>query len=340
VATLEQELERFVQLAPEISEKSDYWFVRTQGGVLLDTFVASGSIAVNYSRVSLKEIPKAEDLTYHDRLKALISKQYPKNAQPGFAANQIWTFARVMKKGDFVICPSYGTAKLALGIVADDELFEEELEANGKHFPDFRLRRRVKWVRQVERASVNPKLFSLLFTHQAIVSAKSYAAYIDPLYYDFYRKGDKVHYVMDIGHAGSISAPTLFYACTDLLSTVDEIAEGEDLTQDSSALSTKVNLNSPGVIEFAAAHPAVAVAVVAITVVFLVGGGLKLKIEKAGLDMNLGGDGLISKISQYLGARQERKLTAAMQKKLDALDVRDSDVIVKLLKERSGKGKK
>jgi hypothetical protein len=146
---------------------------------------------------------------------------------------------------------------------------------------------------------------------------------------------------MDVEHRGDIGASTLFFACSELLSTVNEIAEEEDLPQDAGSLNAKVNLNSPGVIEFASAHPAVSVALVAVLVVFVVGGGLKVKIPGlGGFDMNLGGDGLITKISKFLSDRSERQLTDSMKQKLDALDVRDSKVILALLEKRSGKTKK
>lgn len=336
--TIAEELQAFLAEAPEIKPEAQYWFVRTQGGTLFQAFLASSSIAINYSKIPLAEVPASDDPEKETKMRALISKHYPAIKQPGFVANQILTFCYGMKKGDFVICPSYGTHSLALGTIGDSKAFEEELVVGDREYSDFRLRRSVHWAKKVERSEVNPKLLAILLTHQTIVSANSFAAIIDPMFYDFFRKGNEVHYVMDVEQTGQINAHTLFGACSELLSKVDDIAEKEDLPQDSSALSTRINLNSPGAIEFAAANPALCVAVLAILVVALNGGGLKLKIKDT-VNLDLGGDGLLKRISDFLDAKSERRLTESMKSKLEKLAIKDSRVILDLLEKRRGKNK-
>lgn len=323
-------IEAIVAKCPVIPANSNYWFVRTDGGALYEAFIASRTIAVNYSKISLQAIKKLPNVNKVDALKALIVQRYPEIKNPGFAANQVLRFCDSIKRGDFILSPAAGTSKVALGIVVDDEAFEEEFVVEDKTYPDFKLRRRVNWIKSVHRADINPKLFGILYTHQAIVFANGYAKWIDPLFYEFFRKGDDVHFIMDISKHGGINAQTLFGACSELLALVDEVAEKEDLPQNSSAVDARVNLNSPGTIEFIAAHPATAVAILALAIVFINGGGLKIKFK--GFDLHLGGDGIVKRISGFLNDKTDRATKRTLTEKLRALEVRKPEDVIAILK--------
>ena len=332
---------------PEISAKAKYWFVRTDGGNLYPAFIASNTIAMGYGAVGIsfiESLPRSESSkelpeSSKELLKAEIKRHYPPKEDEdgqisdlsGLHASQLWRFCAEIKRGDIVLVPSKRTERLSIGIVNDDVPFDEVLTHEGEAFSEFRKRRKVRWVRAIERASVNPNLFALLLNHQTISDASPYSEWIDALLYEFFNKGGSFHYVLKVRTRENIRAQALFGACLDLFVLAEDFAKSEQIDFDTEDIKTRINLNSPGAVELWMAGVAAAT-LISLLVVLINGGGLDISLKKLDFKLGLKTEGLITNLTNFLNARENRKTVEAVRKKLENLQVETPQQMIDLLK--------
>lgn len=336
-------LEDLLENVPEIAAEARYWFVRTDGGELYNAFTASGSIAIGYRSVSAEFVRSLEltedslDLTYasREKLKNEIKKHYPtvkktdvKNYdRSGLAASQLLAFCSLMKKGDVVIIPSVNTDRLSFGFVADDEPYTEELTYAGESFHEYIKRRKVRWVRGLTKPEINPNLFKLFLNHQAIVEATPYAEWIDALLYEFFSKGEEYHFVLKVRTGESIPAQDLFRACLDLFGLAEKFARTQGVELDTTDIKTRINLNSPGDVEFWK-KSATAALLISVMTIAINGGGLT--VQRIGLDLKT--PGLLTKVTEFLDAKENRAEREAIRAKLEKLKIETPAQVIDLLK--------
>jgi hypothetical protein len=220
--------------------------------------------------------------------------------------------------------------------VTDAGPFEEKLSHKDDIFPDFSKRRRVKWIRGVDKTDLNPNLFKLLLNQQAIVDASAYSQWIDALLYEFFNKGGEFHYVLRVGTSHHIRAQQLFGACVELFKLVDEFAATEGIESGIEDVETRINLNSPGDVELWRMG-VVAAGLVALMIVAINGGGLEFQIKKYDLKFSLKTEGLLKRLTEFLNAKQNRTLVEDVRKKLDNLKVETPKQVIDLIKNTRNK---
>lgn len=323
-------IDQLTKHIPEIGTQTRYWFVRTEGGSLFQAFIGSGSIATGYSKITLSDIDDLGQENIGEKTKALVKAKYPEKKSPGFAASQILCIARHIQKGDYVLIPSSGTERIAIGQVTDSKPFEETLKSGDQEFPDFCMRRRVSWIAQYPRLEIHPQVWRILQTHQAIVNATEFAPWIDPLIFDLYKKGDEYYFSARIQKQNHINGQTLFRACLGLFDATDDFAEQEGIDSDSSKVDVKINLNSPGRIQFIAKQ-ASTIGIIALLIVLLNGGALVIKSETLKINVDLNSPGIVKAVSDYLNASEKRKMMSALTDKINALQISDSQQIEALI---------
>lgn len=323
-------IDKIAAAIPQISADARYWFVRTDGGALYAPFVASQSIAIGHAKISLKQVPADATVDSIKSLKTLVAKLYPEKKHAGVSASQLITFQRVMKPGDYVLIPSAATARITIGMLAKKAPFEAPLSYDGKDYPEFTKRRSVQWLKSVKRSELNPNILKILNTHQTIVEASDYAAWIDPLLFDIFRKGDTYHYSIGVKQKEHINARVLFPACLELFELVDQFAAQEDFNQDASDIDTRINLNSPGKIELITKASRF-ICAAAILVILLNGGGLEFKSEHLTIDFNVHSDGVIKKMNDFLNDRSRRGLRDSVVQKIATLQIENPEQIKTLL---------
>lgn len=323
-------IDKIVAAIPQISTDARYWFVRTDGGSLYAPFIASQTIAIGYPKIGLALVPA--DLTAEGikTLKTLVAKLYPEKKHAGVSASQLLTFQRVMKPGDYVLVPSAGTSRITIGMLTKKPPFEAPLKYDGKDYPEFTKRRSVNWIKTVRRSDLNPNILKILNTHQTIVEASDYAAWIDPLLFDIFRKGDTYHYSLDVRKKEHINARVLFPACLEMFKLVDEFAAQEHFHQDASDIDTKINLNSPGKIELITKASRF-ICAAALLVILLNGGGFEMKSDWLKLDVNIHSDGIIKKFNDFLNDRSRRGLRDSLTEKIAALQIQNPEQLQALL---------
>lgn len=324
--TVAEDFERIISALPQINTGRQYWFVRTEGGLLFDPFMAENLIAIDYHRITIAEIETLAGLEPKqkiDKISKLIRRQYEDVSMPGLAASNIVKFIFEMKRGDIVIIPSPSSQLLAFGVIQEDKA-TQGIYTEIKDLTGFKVRK-VKWVKTVSRDKLNPKLYRLFFSHQAVVSGNEYADYIDATINDFYIKDQKIHLQLKIDKEDEILAKELFTACLGLLEVTDDFLRANNIQETTSSVEVKVSVNSPGVVEFIGCS-FLALTALGFCIVALAGGGIEGKI--LGQEVSFKTDGLLIKISEFLRDHQKRKLLTTLTSQLD---MKNPDDAVKLI---------
>ena len=112
----------------------------------------------------------------------------------------------------------------------------------------------------------------------------------------------------------------------------DEFAEIAGVKDDSWSIETTINLNSPGNIELITSSANYIFTVGAI-VVLVTGGGLKLKVQRMGLDANLSTGSVLDKISRFLDDKVRRKMAESVAQKFDSMQVSDPKELTRIVAE-------
>jgi hypothetical protein len=259
-----------------------------------------------------------------------IKKSDSEEQRPGLAAGQLLVFAHEMKPGDYIIIPSGGSHGLAIGRITANQPFEEALTYNKIEIPGYAKRRRVRWLKRISREAVNPNLYRILYAHQTIADVTECAQWIDSLLFDFFKRGDEYHYILEVNRADGINARELFQAAVDIFKLADDFSAENGILESEAPIDTRINLNSPGEIELIT-KAAEFIFIAAAIIVGLNGGGLKFKVARMGIDLNLSTDGLIKKVNAFLNDRKNRQLSDSVRAKLETLQIDSAADVLSLI---------
>lgn len=244
---------------PHISESRKYWLVRAEGGDYYDDFVIGGYIAIRFNKIKPDEIQRVfdGDKPWSEHLKGVIQFHYPDDKRPGLSASYINLFYQGIKKGDIVAIPSEASAIISFGEVIDSTLYYEpwgnietlDSEIMGsRNVCPYQIRRKVRWLRQIERDRLDLKFFKSLFAHNTISDLEDYSNVIDRMLCGIYLKNNELHYKLNITTEEDI--PLLTYmqltgSIVNLCKDFDEFGDAR-LKTDVSGLTVKMQAESPG----------------------------------------------------------------------------------------------
>lgn len=301
-----------------VSEERNYWLVRTVGGKYYYDFKLNDYIAIDWNEISDLELIKPAN---RNKLKKKISERCPREEMPGAVANQLIRFVDEMKKGDIVIIPSQNSENICFGELLEDDIYiltnEQVLKiAQESTEPcPFRKRRRVEWIKTIKRERLDPYLYKLMNSHHTITKANDYAHYIDRTLYPVFIKGDKAHITFEVTETHDIAAIDLISFINNTLSALEvynTITNSELSKQD---VDLKINVQSPGTIEFFGKIEIIAV--IAFLTVLVCGGGARFKTYTDGTcEGEVTSDGFIEKLIKLIDHLH--------QNKMDMLKLQDS----------------
>lgn len=303
----------------KIDPDRGYWLIRTKSGQYFNEFHLDGFIGVGWN-----EFNNPEHFTDGNKVSTtqLISDTI-EDVQSWRIFSQLQRFFHGIKVGDIVMIPSVNSTHIIFGEVTSDvyieEISEEALEAETC---PFEKRRKVKWIKSVERKLLDPYLYKMMQSHFSISKASVYADAIDRTLHSFYYKGDQAHLILKVKQENDIPLLDLLEALQaplDLVEVINEISN--DSTQfDKRDLDAKLRVQSPGMIELASAGTAFAlVAILGMVIVGLVGGSLTIKKSKHDGDQTEGSlqsDGLLEKLLKW----RQQTHNNEMQKKVLEVD--------------------
>lgn len=260
---------------PVVTNDRRYWLVRTDSGKLWEQFIGEEFVAINWNEFSdtsiLNECKNNKDK--ESEIKIAIQDIY-KVEQGGRILNQINRFVFDMKIGDIVMIPSENSEIISFGeIISDVYRYEVTDEDIDNERCEFIKRRDIKWLKNVNKGKLDPLLFKMLQAHQAISNADNYAHEIDRTLELLYVKNDKCYLTLMVTATGDIKGKDLF-ALQKL------VYDSLDINSDS--LSIKINVQSPGPIEFITEHIWDVIKIL-FALNIIIGGGKCLGFEMPGI---------------------------------------------------------
>jgi restriction system protein len=334
-------LTQVVEQIPVIDSGRQYWFIRTNGGEFFDDFLNTGSVGIGYNLVrlaKLNEFKRASSQTSF--IASEVKEAYPDHTNANQVAGLLSRFLFEMKAGDIVVMPSESSWNYAFGEVTEKEPFEESGPENlWNDLVDkapFRKRRRVEWIKVVNRGQIDSKLYGAFRAPQTLSKANEYADFIDREINDIYTKNGKTYVKIRVNTPERIQASDFFGMGIALLELSREFSE-DALDEGVPQIDVRSNVQSQGMLQFIGEHPLVMAWLASLVVLGTIGGGILLigghaKFNVFGQDIDLQTDGLIKKIQDFLSVNTQREITRTLLlNNMRTLDVRSPEEMLQIL---------
>lgn len=242
-------VEELVKQVKEISEKTDYWFVRTDYGQYFDTYYENGFIAIGWNNITLEDLKNPNDNKIRKKLliteKLDPNKASTKGTLTGII-NKLRSFVS-LKKGDIIVMPSRNSSRYAFGIVQSSQV---EIDFDKRKDCDYYKRKKVKWVTMKNTSQLDPNFFTMRFTQHTISRIDDYSPFIDNVISSLYRKNNNTHFVLDIKTTKDINVNSLVSLIDNIQVLINEINKNFNLGEQIDNNSIRLHLQSPGQIEF------------------------------------------------------------------------------------------
>ena len=243
--------ENIVEKVDKVDSEKNYWFVRTDNGEFFQHYYEKNIIAIGWDYITVEDLQQVtpgafglkQKIAQHENLD--IVKNSTDKSKATTIANKLLAFYK-LKKGDVVVIPSENSSILAFGIVADNKTFTYYDDPNCP----FAKRRRIRWIDKRHIEELDNIFYQVKINRHSISSIKNFESYIDKVLNTLFIKNGYSHFVLDIKTQDDVN----FNSLLDLVNNVRELTEklneqfnlGEDLDKN----SIKLNLQSPGKIEF------------------------------------------------------------------------------------------
>jgi len=247
---------------PLLNEDRNYWLIRTEGGLYYDDFSLNDFVAISWNEIKQNKnhFFTKEDIS--DSLKNIHPYDIDEYSQEKLKRNSnriastINKFMFEIKKGDIIMIPSKGSYQVNFGEVLEDHIYYDStmsvFEDKDNIVPcPYVKRRKVKWLKKVDRRNLEPKLFSLFYSHHTITLAdkKTYASYIDRTIDSIFIKGNYAHLVLEVTKREDINAYTFSNLIQNSIQLVDSLSNPFEEKLNARHIKVKANVQSPGPIE-------------------------------------------------------------------------------------------
>jgi hypothetical protein len=149
------------------------------------------------------------------------------------------------------------------------------------------------------------------------------ADYIDRLLFPIYTSGNKTHARIDVDLYKGLLGKDLFQFGASLFSLTDEVLEEAGLQPETDEVEVKVKtqINSPGYLKLIHTDPLIIIAAIGLVGWMVIGNKIKFNYDGKKVNFEISSDGsLLSQFSNFLDAREDRKLRSAVRKNLGKLE--------------------
>lgn len=300
---------------PNINEDCNYWLVRTNSGEYYQEFFLDNFVAIGWNEFNDLDYLNSKNDSF---IVEQIRKKYPNEDKPRHVLNQIRRFVFEMKQGDIVLIPSKGSTHVSFGKVITNveiaNINEDEIEEG---VCPFQKRRKVKWIKTVRRDELDPYLYKLLYSQHTITNALDYAPYIDRTLHSIFTKGGYTHLVLDVTTRDRIKAKDLANLIDGAENIIELFNEVTESSLDSNEIELKINVQSPGPIEYIAG--AGVILVFGMILHYIVGGKFQTKLSWESVEVAGETEGLLEKILKF---RERASKDAEIEQRLG--DIRSS----------------
>lgn len=279
----------------QIDHTRNYWLIRTQSGEYYENFYFENFIAIGWE--DFNDIERFRS-TEKQIMIGDIEKAYPDYKKPGLIYSQIKRFLFDLSPGDVVMIPSPNSYRISFGIILSEpetvEVKETDIEEGACPFSK---RRRVKWLKTVNREELDPYLYKMMHTHLTISNATDYAEVIDRTLHSFYIKKGSAHLVLEVKQEDDIPAVDLINGINNILDIVPLLKNPQDekIEFNKRDIDLKLRVQSPGVIELISNVAPWTIFGIGIILTFVVGGKIKGTFTTKKTEVEASSQGLIEK---------------------------------------------
>jgi len=253
---------------------------------------------------------------------------YPKENRPGHAIKQLLKFTYSISKGDIILIPSKNSDHISFGEVIETPAY---IDNSSIDTCLFRKRKKVKWLKTIDRNNLDPRLFRLMFSHHTVTEGDSYAEQIDKELASFFIKGDRAHMILEVKTLAQIKAVNLFQLGLLPLQIFDEFCKDENYDYSSEDFQVKLDVQSPGFIELSGEMIS-GIIILGMIFIAIAGGGFNIKYKE--LNVGINSDGIMEKINNFLrtnsNVKAKRQIIESIVKDLE---IKDPKELKDLLKE-------
>lgn len=320
-----QDIDKIIKSISTVKTTRDYWFVRTQGGSYYNDFARGSYIAIGYDEINFSDI-KAANGSESGKiiLTEIIKKKFPNEGRPGFISHQLVDFAYNIKKGDIVVIPSYSSELICIGEIVETPIFQIDKLEKDEECP-FLKRKKIKWLKfDIPLDNLDAEFITLKYSQKTITKVDSeISAYIDRVISPLFIKENDAHLSLEIRKKEKINAYELFQTWTELLDLTEEFGKENDLEIDKKSFDLKINVQSPGTIEFIT-YALTGIVVLSVIVVAII--GAEYESNTRPIRFKLKSDGLMKKVSEFLDSKQNRLLKSELIKKVKDMDIKPDEV--------------
>lgn len=355
---LDQELDQLIATLPQVAAQKRYWLIRTQSGSLYETFRSNNFIAIEHNEIPLSRLNEfynsaagnetmllsliRKEIRDVKGRQLLMSEEEELDANlkrsAGRTASQIYRFVYKVKKGDIVIIPSESSDVVSFGEVKESYIGEFTDEELRRMETEYILKKRVVWKEDVLRKDLDPYIYRLFMSQQAVNDVSSYAKIIERSLNDFFIIDEEAHVILNVKTEDDIPAKSLFGLGTEILELVDQFAHYYSLDINSSDLQVSLNLNSPGKIDLKSKIKKTTL--VTGLILLVAGGGYK---SASGTLNTEGLPGIIKAVDDFLNHQKDRDVKQQeidlkqqmFTRYKDSLHVENPDDLIKLMKQVS-----
>ncbi len=243
-------IEQLTRKVKEVSSQTEYWFVRTDYGEHFETYCENGFIAIGWNNITLEELgdPKSDEKIRKKLIKSENFDDSKKSTKRKLSSiiNKLHSFIN-LKMGDVVIIPSRNSSRFAFGIIESSQVYIDI----GKSFDcEYYKRKKIKWVAIRNTSRLDPNFYKMRFTQHTISNINDYSIYIDNIVSPLYRKNNNTHFVIDINTVHDINVRSLITLIDGIQALTSSINSKFDLNEEIDKNSIRLQLQSPGQIEF------------------------------------------------------------------------------------------
>jgi predicted Mrr-cat superfamily restriction endonuclease len=238
-------IQDILEKVEKLNIESNYWFVRTDYGKLFEEFYHGGYIAISWDYLTLYEFRNSDE----NKLKSKIAQiedidatNFQGKIKISTIYNKIKSFIS-LRKDDIIIIPSRNSDRLAFGIIADEQPYED-LKAK-----EFIKRRKVTWMKIKLMSDLNPIFYKVKSNQHTISNVRTYSQYIDRVMGNLFKKGENTHYVLKIEKTEDISFDELRMLIDNIQTLVHSINETFNFNENTKEFYIKINLQSKGGVE-------------------------------------------------------------------------------------------
>lgn len=240
-------IEQVLKNIPKTNPDNTYWLVRAESGTYFEDFYINNYIAIGWNEISMKEV---HDFSYNSDLirSKLMSIHHltdnRSNKQSmGSAAKQMIRFQEELRPGHVVLVPSESSDSFAVGEIVGEVYTETDEDLLGIPHTPYSKRRKIRWIGRFPRSRFDPAFHKVIYAAHAISNVSDYRGFINRAVFDTYIEDNDMHMTFNLKRTEGVELSEL----VNLLSSYEKI---KDAYYPDEKIDIKINLQSPGPIEF------------------------------------------------------------------------------------------